>query len=87
MTTYELSPTNGQKSFYGKAICVYDEHSDVLSLVSYNTLILKIDNNQNKIKRCWDSWSTPTGKHIKSFCNLSKKEFFELPYDVWVDRS
>lgn len=72
---YELIPTNGRKSFYGKALIL--EESDGKVLLSYGTRIMKIFDN-GSIVRYWDDWTTATGTHIKSFSGLNKKEFLEL---------
>lgn len=44
MATIELQPTNGQKSFYGKALIIKDNVLNETFLKSYNTLILQIKN-------------------------------------------
>lgn len=76
MGTYELSPKNGRKSFYGKALV------EVLSdgtkrLWSYNTCVFSIDADGEMHRHCktregFDEWNeddiTPTTMtHIKSF--------------------
>lgn len=74
--TYELIPTNSQKSYYGKAIvAVQNDGSEVL--YSYNTPIVKRTVQGNLI-RLWSGWSATTGKHIKSFCGLNKAGFDKL---------
>lgn len=75
MTTYELKPSHeqNQKSFYGKARVQIDNKGTAF-LYSYNTLILSKDINGNYI-RYWDGWSQTTGKHIKAFSGLNKKEY------------
>ena len=73
---YELMPTNGRKSFYGKALIL--EELDGKVLLSYGTRIMKIFDNGSTV-RYWDDWTTTTGNHIKSFSGLNKKEFLELP--------
>ena len=77
--TYELMPTNNQKSFYGKAIILtFSDGSRVLR--SYSTYVAKIDSD-GTIKRLWGGWSATTGKHIASFCGLNKKAFTALPLE------
>ena len=72
---YDLHPTNKQKSFYGKAQVMKD--TDAEYLTSYETpIIFKED---GKLYRLWNSWTATTGKHIKAYCGLNKKEFEELP--------
>lgn len=73
---YELKPTNGQKSFYGKAI-VYHYEDGTKFLWSYDTQIMYILPN-GKMYRTWDGWTATTGKHIKAFSGLNKKEFLAL---------
>lgn len=76
MKIYELKPTTRQKSFYGKAIVQVDNNGNE-TLYSYNTPIIKkyVDGTYKKL---WDGWTATTGKHIRSFCGLSKAEFIEL---------
>lgn len=74
---YELMPTNGRKSFYGKAkIKVFADGSEVLQ--SYNTDVLK-KTAEGVYLRLWGGWSATTGTHIKSYCGMTKKEFEKLP--------
>lgn len=76
MTKYELIPNNGQKSFYGKAV-VFVEHNGTETLCSYGTPIIKRTQNGTLVK-LWNGWTATTGKHIKAFCGLNKKEFEKL---------
>lgn len=76
MRIYELTPTNGQKSFYGKAIVkVEDDGTKILE--SYRTPIIK-ELASGELIRLYDGWTPTTGKHIKSFCGLNKKEYMSL---------
>ena len=76
MRTYGLLPTNGQKSFYNKAIVqIADDGTE--TLLSYGTLIAR-KTKDGKITRLWDEWSATTGRHIKAFCGLNKTEFLKL---------
>lgn len=76
MKRYELTPNNGRKSFYGKAIIeVADDGSE--TLYSYNTPIIKKSSNGDLVK-LWDGWTATTGNHIRAFCGLSKAEFLAL---------
>lgn len=73
---YELTPNNGRKSFYGKAIVeVAADGSE--TLYSYNTPIIKRSSSGDLVK-LWDGWTATTGRHIKAFCGLSKAEFLAL---------
>ncbi len=76
MRIYELIPTNGRKSFYGKAQ-VQVEDNGTETLFSYGTPIISRNAN-GEYTKLWDGWSNTTGAHIKSFCSMSKKEFVEL---------
>ena len=63
-----------KKSFYGKAIVI--EEDGLKKLYSYNTLIMiKKDDRYYKV---WDRWTSTTGKHIKAFSGLNKKEYMVL---------
>lgn len=77
MIKYELTPIY-QKSFYGKAIIEID--NNIETLYSYGTKIISKDSNGN-LKRFWNGWTQTTGKHIKAFCGLNKKEFLNIPLD------
>lgn len=77
MRTYELMPTNGRKSFYGKAIVKVEGGSETLQ--SYQTDVVKRVNG--KLIRLWDGWSATTGNHIASFCGLNKKGYMALPME------
>lgn len=79
---YEVCPVGTQKSFYGKAK-VLELENGMKILKSYDTLILIRDGN--KFMRLWDDWSATTGKHIRSFCGMCKKDFRQLPYDEWCE--
>lgn len=75
--SYELMPTNGRKSFYGKAIIKqFADGSEVL--LSYTTDVMR-KTADGVFIRLWDGWSATTGTHIKSYCGMSKKEFMALP--------
>lgn len=76
MKRYELTPNNGRKSFYGKAIVeIAADGSE--TLYSYNTPIIKRSSSGDLVK-LWDGWTATTGRHIKAFCGLSKAEFLAL---------
>lgn len=77
MTIYELTPTNSKKSFYGKAIVIIDDEGTE-TLISYDTPIIE-RTADGKLNRLWfGDWTATTGRHIKSFCGLNKKQFMEL---------
>lgn len=66
MRMFELRPTNGRKSFYGKANVIEKDNGDI-ELRSYNTIVARIRNG--KFERLWDSYSATTMNHINSFVN------------------
>lgn len=76
LKTYELHPTQNQKSFYGKAIVKVDENGTE-TLYSYETPIIS-KNKDGKLTRLWFDYTPTTGKHIKAFCGLNKAEFENL---------
>ena len=76
MKQYELRPTDGRKSFYGKAIVTIDEDgTEIMS--SYNTPIIKRTVSGELVK-LWDGWTSTTGRHIKAFCGLNKAQYMSL---------
>lgn len=82
LTIYELKPTpeQNQKSFCDKAY-VKQNIDGSESLYSYNTLIMTRDTNGNYTRQ-WEGWSQTTGKHIKAFSGLNKKQFLNLSMEV-----
>lgn len=76
MRIYELTPTDGRKSFYGKAV-VQIEENGTETLYSYNTPIIKRFVSGEMV-RLWDGWSATTGRHIKAFCGLNKAGYEKL---------
>ena len=79
MKIYDLIPTNGRKSFYGKAkVYIMDDGTKIL--YSYNTPIIK-RTATGELVRIWDKWSATTGQHIAAFCGMSKVEFMRLPVE------
>lgn len=75
MQTFELKPLpeQNQKSFYGKAqVRIDDDGTQVL--YSYGTKIIS-KNPDGSLTKMYDDWTQTTGKHIKAFCGLNKKEW------------
>lgn len=75
MQTFELKPLpeQNQKSFYGKAqVRINDDGTQVL--YSYGTEIMS-KNPDGSLTKIYDDWTQTTGKHIKAFCGLNKKEW------------
>lgn len=73
---YELMPTDGRKSFYGKAKVVVDENGTE-TLYSYDTPIIS-RSTSGTFTRLYKDWSMTTGRHIQAFCGLNKKQFMEM---------
>ncbi len=73
----ELAPLPGQQqSFYGKAKVI--QLHDHQRLESYDTPIMDMYQD-GSVMRLWGGWSNTTGRHIKAFCGMTKKEFCSLP--------
>lgn len=76
MRKYELIPTDGRKSFYGKAVVIVEDNGTE-TLYSYNTPIIKRLVSGELVK-LWDGWTATTGRHIQAFCGLNKTAFMSL---------
>lgn len=76
MKRYELTPTDGRKSFYGKAVVIVEDNGTEI-LCSYDTPIIKRLASGELVK-LWDGWTATTGRHIQAFCGLNKSAFMEL---------
>lgn len=76
MKKYELIPTDGRKSFYGKAVVIVEDNGTE-TLYSYNTPIIKRLVSGELVK-LWNGWSATTGRHIKAFCGLNKAGYEKL---------
>lgn len=78
MKMYELIPTNGRKSFYGRAkVRVEDDGTE--TLFSYDTPIIK-RNTDGTLTALYigNKYSTTTASHVKAFCGLTKAEYMKL---------
>lgn len=62
--TYELTPTDNRKSFYGKAK-VINRGNGIIELLSYNTIVARI--KDGNFERLWGGYSATTMRHINSF--------------------
>jgi len=65
MITFELTPQNGRKSFYGKAIV--EKEGNKYTLKSYGTVAAVIEDGEIEI---FNLQSNTTCSHVKSFCKL-----------------
>lgn len=79
MRIYELIPTDGHKSFYGKAVVRVDDDG-AETLTSYRTDVVR-RSASGELVRLWDGWSATTGRHIRAFCGLNKAGFLALPME------
>ena len=84
METYKLIPTDGRKSFYGKAVVMIDDDGTE-TLYSYDTPIIKRLVSGGMIK-LWDGWSATTGRHIKAFCGLNESGYKKLELEKNIER-
>lgn len=75
MNLYELKPSGNVKSFYGKAKIL--EEDGTKTLFSYGTPIMRLKDGY--YERLWDGWSVTTGRHIKAFSGMNKREYLDLP--------
>lgn len=76
----ELMPSNGRKSFYGKAHVIHADGTAYLR--SYDTIVASVTRD-GAFHRHWDGWSATTGSHIASFSGgkIRKKQWDELPVE------
>lgn len=93
--TYNLIPDDSHKSFYGKAkVKVYDDGSEVLQSYETDVMRKNKDGSFVRIvdgwcaKKYyrwigsideWTEWSPTTGRHIRAFSGMNKKEYLALP--------
>lgn len=75
--SYEPTPIDGCKSFYGKAKVVVDDDG-AETLFSYGTKIIT-KTSEGELIRFYKGWTATTGRHIKAFCGLNKAAFCALP--------
>ena len=76
MRKYELIPTDGRKSFYGKAVVIVEDNG-IETLYSYGTPIIKRLVSGELVK-LWSGWSATTGRHIQAFCGLNIAAYMNL---------
>lgn len=80
MKMYALIPTNGRKSFYGKANVIIDDKKEITYLRSYETIHCGID-SKGVVHRYSDYKSTTTCSHLKSFLGGKYVGYWELPLE------
>ena len=79
---YELTPTNGRKSFYGKAKVIVSGNRHYLR--SYDTIIGCIDYKTGKVHRYSNYHSNTTGCHVRAFFP-DPEAFWKLPLEKQPD--
>ena len=67
MQAFELTPTNGRKSFGGKAKVIVE--NGVAKLLSYSTFVAEIKLENKEYKQNGE-YSRTTNSHIKAFKNF-----------------
>ena len=67
MKIYDLIPTDGRKSFYGKAKVIEKDGETLLQ--SYNTEVCKVTSS-GQFVRLWSGYSATTMRHVNSFLDL-----------------
>lgn len=67
MKIYDLIPTDGRKSFYGKAKVIEKDGETLLQ--SYDTTVCKIDKS-GEFVRMWSGYSVTTMRHINTFIEM-----------------
>ena len=82
MSTIELIPTNGRKSFYGKCKVRFDDDG-TQTLISYTTEVMRRNADGSFVRLPWQhdgqAWTATTGAHIRAFSGLNKAEYLALP--------
>lgn len=77
----ELTPSDGRKSFYGKAH-IFIEKDGRRILKSYSTYVAYID-KAGKFHRIWSGWSATTGRHLRAFAGINKATWDKMPVENW----
>ena len=86
MEMYELSPRDGRKSFYGKAMVLIDAEGNE-TLYSYGTEVARYNRKENKVE-VLGRFSLTTGRHITAFVNehgVCADRFSSIPKELFVD--
>lgn len=65
MSKFYLSPIDGRKSFYGKA--VVKPVGNRLVLQSYDTDVVEYDKDTGTFRRLWSGYSAATMRHVNAF--------------------
>lgn len=77
---FELTPRfDSRASFYGKAHVIIND-DDSLTLRSYETDILTINESKRTLIKLYDEYSQTTNRHIQEFAKQ-----YDLPITKWSD--
>lgn len=68
MKVVELTPTNGRKSFGGKAKVIITD--DKYELLSYTTIVATYNKSTNEYQQLFEKNSSTTNTHLKAFKNF-----------------
>lgn len=82
---YELKPTNGYKSFHGKAMVMVLENGSKMLISEKKHIMEETKNGELFFLYDIDMVTRTISNHIKSFCGLSKKEVALLPTKCYLD--
>lgn len=78
MRTYDLTPIDARKSFYGKAKVTVDDNGTE-TLYSYDTpIISRNKNGELKPLYTGDKYGATTTRHVIAFCGVNKAEYRKL---------
>jgi hypothetical protein len=85
INSFELTPNDRHKSFYGKTTVISDGRHYWLR--SYNTIVMRYDSDSNTFHRLWWGWSATTARHVDAFLaylrhhTISKSEWETMPVE------
>lgn len=88
MTSFELRPADGRKSFYGKAKVFY--HANAYFLMSYDTVVAMYYPGSGLFIRKWNGYSVTTMRHVNAFvkflggASVNKSWWINLPMNDGV---
>ena len=95
MRSYELLPDDHHKSFYGRAVVTEDDEGNKTLYSYGTPIVIQTADGELKriwtgsyiMRRGpfmteyeeFFEWTATTGRHVRAFCGLHKKEFLALP--------
>lgn len=88
MKKYELAPTDGRKSFYGKAVVtVYSDGTEILKSYETNVIRRDADGTLHRLCGSMNGWNgavaitATTMRHIRAFCGISREQWLKMPVE------